>query len=123
MAHYRKIDTRIWNDAKFQLIWSEKWDKPSRVPKQNKYPYEPLPERESLCLQRRRRFKKIKASLLENAIERLGNKCIHCGICGELFPDHVIPISWGGTNDPINIQPSCKTCNIKRGNSLPIVEE
>lgn len=119
MARYRKIDPRIWNDAKFQMLWNAKWTTPSRVPKQRPWPHAPLPEREELCIARRQRFKKDRLNLLALAIDRLGAECVHCGVTNDLVPDHVIPIAWGGTNDPINIQPSCARCNSARGSTLP----
>ena len=39
------------------------------------------------------------------------NKCLRCGKHLELVPDHVIPLSKGGTNYIENIQPLCKLCN------------
>lgn len=45
------------------------------------------------------------------------NRCVCCGITGEktklgrLTPDHVIPLSAGGSNTIDNIQPLCMPCN------------
>lgn len=41
-------------------------------------------------------------------------KCLRCGEKKPLTPDHVIPISRGGTNNIDNIQPLCKSCNCKK---------
>lgn len=41
-----------------------------------------------------------------------------CAICGEqkpLGPDHIRPISKGGTNFITNIQPVCQPCNSRKG--------
>jgi len=44
-----------------------------------------------------------------------------CLCCGEVEPnikltvDHVVPIERGGSNDITNIQPLCRTCNLKKG--------
>lgn len=48
-----------------------------------------------------------------------------CAICQRSLDsdgyhiDHIIPISRGGTNDPINIQLTHPVCNLKKGASLP----
>ncbi len=45
-----------------------------------------------------------------------------CQICGRklpadlLHPDHIIPRSKGGTDDPSNLQAACPTCNSVKGN-------
>jgi 5-methylcytosine-specific restriction endonuclease McrA len=43
-----------------------------------------------------------------------GNRCLCCGEQKPLEPDHVTPISRGGTNDITNIQPLCSTCNKRK---------
>jgi 5-methylcytosine-specific restriction endonuclease McrA len=44
--------------------------------------------------------------------EKYGNVCLRCGR-GEvpLTPDHVVPLSLGGSNWISNIQPLCRRCN------------
>lgn len=39
------------------------------------------------------------------------NKCLRCGEKKKLTPDHVIPVSKGGTSYISNIQPLCFNCN------------
>lgn len=49
---------------------------------------------------------------------KLKNYCLCCGLSeGEirLVPDHVVPISKGGDNSILNIQPLCDTCNKIKG--------
>lgn len=42
---------------------------------------------------------------------------------GELFHiDHIIPISFGGTNDITNLQIICPSCNRKKKESLPNIK-
>jgi len=38
----------------------------------------------------------------------------------ELTMDHIIPLSRGGRSTKDNIVPSCKTCNTKKKNALPV---
>jgi len=43
------------------------------------------------------------------------NLCISCGKKRKLTPDHVVPVSKGGTSDISNIQPLCGPCNSSKG--------
>lgn len=46
--------------------------------------------------------------------EGYGDKCLRCGSDGPLGPDHIIPVSKGGTSNIDNIQPLCASCNSKK---------
>jgi 5-methylcytosine-specific restriction protein A len=49
--------------------------------------------------------------------------CYYCGgkySPGELTMDHKIPIARGGKSEKINIVVSCKQCNSKKKNLLPV---
>lgn len=47
------------------------------------------------------------------------NTCLSCGVNDkQLTPDHIIPLSKGGSNDINNIQPLCLTCNLKKGTKI-----
>lgn len=47
--------------------------------------------------------------------ERFGGVCLGCGsVDVMLTPDHIIPLSLGGSNRISNIQPLCKACNSKK---------
>ena len=49
-----------------------------------------------------------------------GGRCVYCGVqtnrerFGTFQVDHVIPVSFGGTNDPKNLVPACKSCNASK---------
>src|SRR5215210_523590 len=48
----------------------------------------------------------------EPLCEKYGNACLRCGDRDALLtPDHVIPLSLGGSNRIENIQPLCLSCN------------
>jgi Restriction endonuclease len=46
---------------------------------------------------------------------KYGNICLSCGRQALLTPDHVIPLSRGGSNRIDNIQPLCGNCNSQKG--------
>lgn len=48
-----------------------------------------------------------------------------CAICRELFTslvevDHIMPIALGGTNEALNLQLLCRTCNRSKGAKHPV---
>jgi len=44
------------------------------------------------------------------------NTCLRCGVKDvSLTPDHIVPLSCGGSNKIENIQPLCLNCNLKKG--------
>lgn len=51
--------------------------------------------------------------------QRYGNRCLCCGRDDvSLTVDHVVPVSRGGSNDIVNIQPLCQSCNSKKGTRI-----
>jgi hypothetical protein len=60
---------------------------------------------------RRLRYARVKVRL----VERDGDRCNACHRSGELFVDHRIPTSRGGSNDPSNLQLLCQPCNNSKG--------
>ena len=66
----------------------------------------------------RRRARKLNAEgdltveEFEALCEKYGNVCLRCGDRDALLtPDHVVPLSLGGSNLTENIQPLCGNCN------------
>lgn len=66
----------------------------------------------------RRRARKLEAEgdftveEFEALCEKYGNMCLRCGDRDVLLtPDHVVPLSLGGSNLLENIQPLCGNCN------------
>lgn len=43
--------------------------------------------------------------------KKYGGKCLRCGSKKDIQPDHVIPLSKGGSDGIENIQPLCGKCN------------
>lgn len=46
-----------------------------------------------------------------------GHRCHYCKKKRQLTPDHIVPISKGGTTEPSNIVPACLSCNMHKHNS------
>lgn len=46
--------------------------------------------------------------------ETYGNRCLYCQEELPLTPDHMVPISRGGSNSIENIVPSCRSCNQRK---------
>lgn len=45
-------------------------------------------------------------------------RCAACGLVKDVIPDHVVPVSKGGTSDISNIQPLCIPCNSSKGTRI-----
>lgn len=78
--------------------------------------------RERRMAMRRRRARKANAEgdftaqQFRRLCDRYDNQCLCCGRKDvELTADHVVPLSWGGSNDISNIQPLCRKCNARKG--------
>lgn len=68
---------------------------------------------------RSQNFDPIPGSIRWRIRRRAMGRCEACGISAAeraLHVDHVIPRSWGGSNDASNFQALCSTCNIQKLN-------
>lgn len=45
---------------------------------------------------------------------KYNNACLCCGEITALTPDHIVPVTKGGTSDIGNIQPLCMDCNRRK---------
>ena len=81
---------------------------------------------EAVRAKKHRRKAKVKgtggsftSSEWKTIVEYYGNKCLRCGRDDvKLTPDHVIPLSKGGTSNIDNIQPLCLSCNSSKGTKI-----
>jgi 5-methylcytosine-specific restriction endonuclease McrA len=48
------------------------------------------------------------------AVAWFGGKCLACG-APVVTVDHVVPLSRGGSNSILNLQPLCLVCNNRKG--------
>jgi 5-methylcytosine-specific restriction endonuclease McrA len=54
----------------------------------------------------------------KDVVDTYGNACFYCG--GDFdWLDHYIPIKHGGDHTMTNVRPSCRTCNLAKGDSMP----
>lgn len=68
-------------------------------------------------LRLRRKLGKVHPEIWENIKRRYNYTCPACGRIEPdivLTKDHIVPITRGGTNDPDNLQPLCKSCNSRK---------
>ena len=49
--------------------------------------------------------------------EKHDNRCLSCGEHKPLTPDHIVPVSKGGSSSINNIQPLCSSCNSSKGSA------
>lgn len=70
---------------------------------------------------RRQRYRAyIHPSVWLPILEAFGYRCAYCGASDvPLERDHRIPVSRGGSDDPSNLVPACKPCNVRKGAQDP----
>lgn len=52
----------------------------------------------------------------KDRLSKIQKSCQSCGREDELTVDHIKPKSLGGTNEILNLQLLCKTCNQRKAN-------
>ena len=58
-------------------------------------------------------WEKTRAGVLAN-----NPLCEICRVAQATSVDHIVPKARGGTDDPSNLQASCKPCNLKKGSRV-----
>lgn len=71
-------------------------------------------------LRQKQRNRRIPKSTRDYIFQRDNYTCQHCGSIDNLEIDHIFPFSRGGGNEPENLQLLCKTCNLRKGDSIPL---
>lgn len=56
----------------------------------------------------------------ERILKKCKYKCVNCGAKEDLQVDHIVPLSRGGEHSEFNFQILCKTCNLKKHNSIDV---
>lgn len=122
MARHKKIDPAVLHDERFLALYEKRFAKPAWTVFPS-WPYDPKFQREHEVRRVRRSAGKNRKKLLAALKNERENKCVDCGSENNLTVDHVLPVTYGGTNDLFNLQLFCKKCNSGIGNSLPVFSE
>lgn len=59
--------------------------------------------------------KALKQSVRTKVFERDEYRCVNCGSHKRLAIDHIHPVSRGGSDDMVNLQTLCQSCNNSKG--------
>lgn len=68
---------------------------------------------------------KISKSVRFEILRRDNFSCQYCGVAAPvavLHVDHVLPVKYGGTNDPWNLNTACQDCNLGKLDGVPVME-
>jgi hypothetical protein len=63
-----------------------------------------------------------KEDIRRKVFQKDNYRCVSCGTTYNLTVDHIIPVVHGGSSDPDNLQTLCKSCNCKKGSSMPYIK-
>jgi len=123
------IPPLIWNDPEFQALWGSRWEcavranfktEPEVRVCRNGVKCDCSEHRALRAFQVRRSYTTLfRLRHRGTVLKRFGNRCAWCRSRGVLTLKHVLPVTWGGTNDLFNLAPACVTCSPRRGNKLP----
>lgn len=96
---------RIWAGSTFRRVKAFPIDHPMRL----------ALNRHNASMERERA--RVTPALIQEKGEYQEWRCVYClsDISEEASPDHIIPISQGGTSDPENVQLTCRRCNKSKG--------
>ncbi|MBC8459258.1 MAG: HNH endonuclease [Deltaproteobacteria bacterium] len=123
MGKYRKVDPKIWNDAKFNdLSVSEKLRTLKQITYNNPthdfarfagpaFRIADTPKRRPDLYSAEWREKRLVVIQEEGAV------CRYCGAdCSEdTTVDHIVPVGKGGRSGRANLAVSCRPCNSRKG--------
>jgi 5-methylcytosine-specific restriction endonuclease McrA len=101
-----KLAPKVFGDAERQAVaWQ--WQQTAKAEKPKK-----------------KRRRKIGSAKRQRIYERDGNRCVRCGLglLELLTLDHIVPQSRGGTNAEDNLQTMCRSCNGRKGHTMPSAE-
>lgn len=70
----------------------------------------------------RHKRRPLPARLRRLIIDRDGPACRECGSTVHPHIDHIHPVSKGGTDDPENLQVLCRSCNLRKGARVGLVQ-
>src|SRR6267154_6679498 len=118
---YKRIDPACLADARFIDLFHRRWDKAAAASFRS-WPYFPALHREHEARRTSRAASQKRRNLLKVLLAARGRKCVQCGYKWCIQVDHIIPTTWGGTNDLFNLQLLCRWCNAGCGNMLPKLE-
>lgn len=66
---------------------------------------------------------KIKKSLSKDKLIHICCYCKQVFLIENLTVEHIVPISWGGSNEPSNVTLACAPCNQQRGRESWLIKK
>lgn len=121
-----KKEWYLKNKERLLLLRKERYEKNrERYNETNKKWQERNKEKVSFIKQQYKRRKRMAVGFFsfeewELLKKKFDNRCANCKELKKLEADHIKPLSKGGTNFIMNIQPLCRSCNSSKGNKVKI---